>query len=118
MRNTSSRSRSSGATSGSTSQARSAAAAPAATPSATPSIPPLSATGVNLPSTPLSSGAAPALGNLTNLQQILSGIQVPESALSGLAAGAQGHAEKPSGRSGFKFYYTHFQFLMMYLFEQ
>ncbi len=95
MRNTSSRSRSSGATSGSTSQARSAAAAPAAAP-ATPSIPPLSATGVNLPSTPLSSGAAPALGNLTNLQQILSGIQVPESALSGLSAGAQ--AEKPSGK--------------------
>ena len=96
----SSRSRSSGATSGSASQARSAAAIPpAAAPSATAaSTTPSSANvGSNLPATPLSTGV-PSLGNLTNLQQILSGIQVPDSALglSGAAA-AQGQPEKPSG---------------------
>lgn len=90
----SSRSRSSGATSGSSSsQARSAASAAAtpaaaATPSATPSL------AGNLPATPLTTGV-PNLGNLTNLQQILSGIQVP-SALGLNPAASQGQAEKPS----------------------
>lgn len=99
----SSRSRSSGATSGSSSQARSAAAAAAAIPPsvatgpAVPATPSSAQVGSNLPTTPLSSGV-PSLGNLTNLQQILSGIQVPDSALglSGAATG-QGQAEKPSG---------------------
>lgn len=95
----SSRSRSSGATSGSASQARSAAAIPpAAAPSATAaSTTPSSANvGSNLPATPLSTGV-PSLGNLTNLQQILSGIQVPDSALGlSSAAAAQGQPEKPS----------------------
>ena len=92
----SSRSRSSGATSGSSSsQARSAASAAAtpaaaATPSATPSL------AGNLPATPLTTGV-PNLGNLTNLQQILSGIQVP-SALGLNPAASQGQAEKPSGK--------------------
>ena len=98
----SSRSRSSGATSGSSSQARSAAAAAAAIPpsaasaSAVPSTPSSANVGSNLPTTPLTTGV-PSLGNLTNLQQILSGIQVPDSALAGVAAG-QGQPEKPSGR--------------------
>lgn len=96
----SSRSRSSGATSGSTSQARSAAAIPPAAAASAASAAPSSAhVGSNLPTTPLSTGV-PSLGNLTNLQQILSGIQVPDSALglTGAAtAAAQGQAEKPSG---------------------
>lgn len=96
----SSRSRSSGATSGSASQARSAAAIPPATAAgvtAAATTPSSANTGNNLPATPLSTGV-PSLGNLTNLQQILSGIQVPDSALgiSGAAA-AQGQAENPSG---------------------
>jgi len=90
----SSRSRSSGATSGSASQARSAAAIP---PAAVTSVPPAAAVaatpsstnvGSNLPATPLTTGV-PSLGNLTNLQQILSGIQVPDS--------PPGRPEKPSG---------------------
>ncbi len=88
----SSRSRSSGATSGSASQARSAAAIP---PAAATSAPVAAATtpssanvGSNLPATPLTTGV-PSLGNLTNLQQILSGIQVPDS--------PPGRPEKPSG---------------------
>lgn len=87
----SSRSRSSGATSGSASQARSAAAIP---PAAATSAPVAAATtpssanvGSNLPATPLTTGV-PSLGNLTNLQQILSGIQVPDS--------PPGRPEKPS----------------------
>lgn len=93
----SSRSRSSGATSGSASQARSAAAIPPATATAAATTPSSANAGSNLPATPLSTGV-PSLGNLTNLQQILSGIQVPDSALglSGTAA-AQGQPEKPSG---------------------
>lgn len=93
----SSRSRSSGATSGSTSQARSAAAIPPAAATAAAATPNAAHVGSNLPTTPLSTGV-PSLGNLTNLQQILSGIQVPDSALglSGAAA-AQGQADKPSG---------------------
>lgn len=83
----SSRSRSSGATSGSTSQARSAASAAATPAAATPSA------ASNAPATPLTTGV-PNLGNLTNLQQILSGIQVPNSALNPSAS--QGQAEKPS----------------------
>ncbi|KAK4036179.1 hypothetical protein OUZ56_028245 [Daphnia magna] len=95
----SSRSRSSGATSGSASQARSAAAIPPATATgatAAATTPSSANAGSNLPATPLSTGV-PSLGNLTNLQQILSGIQVPDSALglSGTAA-AQGQPEKPS----------------------
>jgi len=92
---TSSRSRSSGATSGSTSQARTAASAatpaPALTSSGSANI-----TGT-LPTTPLTTGV-PSLGNLTNLQQILSGIQIPESALgvTAAAAAAAGQSEKPS----------------------
>lgn len=102
-----SRSRSSGATSGSSSQSRSAAAAAtaaAATPATpasnapAPAVPATpssggNATGTNLPATPLTTGA-PSLGNLTNLQQILSGIQVPES----LGLGGAPQAEKPSGK--------------------
>jgi hypothetical protein len=96
----SSRSRSSGATSGSASQARSAAAIPpvaATTATAAATTPSSTNVGSNLPATPLSTGV-PSLGNLTNLQQILSGIQVPDSAL-GLAgsAAAQVQPEKPSG---------------------
>ena len=92
----SSRSRSSGATSGSASQARSAAAIPPAA-AAAPATPSAANVGSTLPTTPLSTGV-PSLGNLTNLQQILSGIQVPDSALglSGTTA-AQGQPEKPSG---------------------
>jgi len=88
---TSSRSRSSGATSGSTSQARSAASVATPAPALTPSSANLTGT---LPTTPLTTGV-PSLGNLTNLQQILSGIQIPDSALGVPAAGA-GQAEKPS----------------------
>lgn len=88
---TSSRSRSSGATSGSTSQARSAASAATPAPALTPSSANVTGT---LPTTPLTTGV-PSLGNLTNLQQILSGIQIPDSALGVPAAGA-GQAEKPS----------------------
>merc|ERR1711911_251071 len=88
---TSSRSRSSGATSGSTSQARSAASAATPAPALTPSSANVTGT---LPTTPLTSGV-PSLGNLTNLQQILSGIQIPDSALGGPAAGAE-KPEKPS----------------------
>jgi hypothetical protein len=88
----SSRSRSSGATSGSASQARSAAAIPPAAATSAPvaaATTPSSATvGSNLPATPLTTGV-PSLGNLTNLQQILSGIQVPDS--------PPGRPEKPSG---------------------
>lgn len=96
MRGSSSRSRSSGATSGSSSQARSAAAA--APPAAVPATPAAPGVGANLPATPLTTGAVPALGNLTNLQQILSGIQVPDSALAGLsgAGGQAAQAEKPN----------------------
>ncbi|XP_046631602.1 proteasomal ubiquitin receptor ADRM1-like isoform X2 [Daphnia pulicaria] len=87
----SSRSRSSGATSGSASQARSAAAIPPAAATSAPvaaATTPSSATvGSNLPATPLTTGV-PSLGNLTNLQQILSGIQVPDS--------PPGRPEKPS----------------------
>lgn len=87
----SSRSRSSGATSGSTSQARTAVAA--ATPA--PTVTPGSANVMgNLPTTPLTTGV-PSLGNLTNLQQILSGIQIPEAAL-GAGAASAGQPEKPS----------------------
>jgi len=86
----SSRSRSSGATSGSTSQARSATSA-AATPAAT-ATPSASSLGANASATPLTTGV-PNLGNLTNLQQILSGIQVPNSALN---PPSQGQVEKPS----------------------
>ena len=89
---TSSRSRSSGATSGSTSQARSAASATTPAPALTPSSTNVTGT---LPTTPLTSGV-PSLGNLTNLQQILSGIQIPDSALGVPAAGAE-KSEKPSG---------------------
>jgi len=88
---TSSRSRSSGATSGSTSQARSAASATTPAPALTPSSTNVTGT---LPTTPLTSGV-PSLGNLTNLQQILSGIQIPDSALGVPAAGAE-KSEKPS----------------------
>ena len=99
----SSRSRSSGATSGSSSQARSAAAAAAAlaaaTPAAASTLTPSATTTApssGTPATPLTTGT-PSLGNLTNLQQILSGIQVPDSAL-GIDSGAQGgQPEKPSG---------------------
>jgi len=98
----SSRSRSSGATSGSSSQARSAAAAlAAATPLATPLTTPVTPSTVSsvptagTPATPLTTGT-PSLGNLTNLQQILSGIQVPDSALGISPAASQGQAEKPS----------------------
>lgn len=95
----SSRSRSSGATSGSSSQSRSAAAIPpaaATSTGATPATPSSAHAGSNLPTTPLTSGV-PSLGNLTNLQQILSGIQVPESALGLSGAAAHGQPEKPSG---------------------
>lgn len=90
----SSRSRSSGATSGSASQARSAAAIPPATATSAPApvaaatTPSSANVGSNLPATPLTTGV-PSLGNLTNLQQILSGIQVPDS--------PPGRPEKPSG---------------------
>lgn len=93
----SSRSRSSGATSGSTSQARTAAAIPTATSTsaAASSTPSSAQTGDNLPTTPLSTGV-PNLGNLTNLQQILSGIQVPESALGHAGSAVTAQADKPS----------------------
>jgi len=93
----SSRSRSSGATSGSSSQARSASLAAAAAPAASQAPAPSStaaAPGANS-AAPLTTTSTPSLGNLTNLQQILSGIQVPDSVL-GIDSAAQGQAAKPS----------------------